>query len=69
MTPTTLIDKIEQEMLFDTEDRLNQSARLAQIYYDATEPQRRAIDRALICICGYSLLTLLQEEGLLEYDN
>jgi len=52
----TLIARIQGLMLSDDTD---DSARLAHDYKHAKPEAQAAMDAALICICGYSLETLL----------
>lgn len=52
----TLIEKIQQLMLSDTED---QSERLKSLYESCVANEKEAIDQAFICLCGYSLKTIL----------
>lgn len=54
----TLIERIYEEMLSDDED---DSDRLKALYEQATPDQKKVLDDALICICGYSLQTLISE--------
>jgi len=43
----------------DNEDQFKQSEQLESLYEIATKTQKKAIDNALICICGYSLDTII----------
>lgn len=52
-----LIDWIEEQMARDDEDRGKQSYRLRILYEESGVAERRALDDALICICGYSFET------------
>jgi hypothetical protein len=54
-----LIDWIEQQMARDDEDRAKQSYKLRVLYEECADAERRALDDALICICGYSFETAL----------
>ena len=58
----TLIDRIEQEMLTDSEDRNRQSQLLKAEYNKAPGVAKEALDNAFICLCGYSLKTLLSDK-------
>jgi hypothetical protein len=64
----SIIDDIETWMMSDTEDREDQSARLVDDYKQSNNAERRAVDRALVCICGYSLETLILN-GNIEEDE
>jgi len=55
----TLIDRVQSEMENDDEDREEQSEILLSIYDDADEKTKSVIDKVIICLCGWSLKTLL----------
>lgn len=52
----SLIQLIQAEMLSDSED---DSERLAALYEQASPEQRKVVDDVLICLCGYSMPSLL----------
>lgn len=54
-----LIEGIFTLMQKDDEDPMKQSDQLEALYEICTDTQKKAIDNALICICGYSLDTLI----------
>lgn len=54
-----LIERITDLILSDDENTDKQSDILTRTYDDANAEKKTAIDNALICICGYSLKTLL----------
>ena len=56
---TTLIERIYRRIQSDDCD---QSDRLARCYERANPNERQAIDDVFICLCGYSLQTLINEE-------
>ena len=56
----SLIDRVQEEMLADDEDREKQSDYLKEAYEDASENEKKAIDRCFIALCGWSLKTLLE---------
>lgn len=56
----SLIDHIQEEMLADDEDREKQSEYLKEAYEDASEKEKKSIDRCFIALCGWSLKTLLE---------
>ena len=61
---TNLVAQISKEMHFDDDD---QSEMLAGIYLAADEVEKDVLDRAFICLCGWSLQTLLntcEKEGV-----
>ena len=55
----TLIERVYRRIQSDDCD---QSDRLARSYERATPNERQAIDDVFICLCGYSLQTLINEE-------
>lgn len=60
-----LIEGIFTLIQKDTEDPIKQSERLAALYEISTDVQKKAINNALICICGYSLDTIINSpEGI-----
>lgn len=52
----SLIESIYTNMASDDED---DSERLATLYANATPDQKKVLDDALICICGYTLSRLI----------
>jgi hypothetical protein len=56
----TLIGWIHNEMNEHDGNRMKQSALLRYHYECCNSRERKAIDDALICICGFSLLTAIQ---------
>ena len=56
-----LIDKIEEQMRTDDADRDKQSEELKTQYENASESEKKAIDDALISICGWSLETIIND--------
>ena len=54
-----LIEGIFTLIQKDTENPIKQSERLAGFYEICTDVQKKAIDNAMICICGYSLNTII----------
>lgn len=57
----TLIDQIEMEVLNDDGNLEDQSLRLLAEYNAASEAEKAKIDNVLICICGYSMNSLLEK--------
>jgi hypothetical protein len=57
-----LIEHITEWIYLDDECTEKQSNFLTQIYKDANENEKAVIDEVLICICGYSLKTLLKDK-------
>ncbi len=64
-----IISDIEYAMQNDDECRFKQSANLAHLYSNMDEAGRRSIDSALICICGWSLETILKNALGLDRVN
>ena len=60
MEEVTLIDSIQEEMLSDDDNRERQSDYLKEAYEDASENEKKAIDRCFTALCGWSLKTLLE---------
>lgn len=54
----SVVSRIAEAILNDDDD---QSERLVNDYQNATPEQKQAIDDALICICGWSLTTLMEQ--------
>ena len=54
-----LIEGILTLMSNDSEDPQKQSDQLEALYEISTDTQKKAIDNAFICICGYSLDTII----------
>ncbi len=60
MEEKTLIDRVQEAMLSDDEDLEEQSAILRSIYEEQGRAARNKIDEIFICLCGWSLETLLK---------
>jgi hypothetical protein len=52
----SLVNRIERAIQNDDDD---QSARLTDLYEKASMPQKGLLDEAFICLCGWSLETLI----------
>ncbi len=59
MIMDNLIEGIFTLMQKDNEDPMKQSDQLEALYEISTDTQKKAIDNAFICLCGYSLDTIL----------
>jgi len=57
---STLIDRIQEEMLSDDEDREEQSEWLEEYYNQSSKEEKDRIDLCFIALCGWSLETLLK---------
>ncbi len=55
------IEGIFTLMQKDEEDPVKESERLEALYEISTDVQKKAIDNAFICLCGYSLDTILNK--------
>ena len=55
----TLIETLFSLMEKDEEDPQKQSEQLEALYEISTDTQKKAINNAFICICGYSLDTII----------
>lgn len=53
-----LVAQVARAILSDDDD---QSEQLAEVYLTGTEAQKDALDRAFICLCGWSLKTLIEQ--------
>ena len=53
----------------DNEDPFKQSEQIESLYEIATNTQKKAIDNALICICGYSLDTILNNPENISIED
>lgn len=60
----TIIDRIENLMQTDDEDREKQSRRLVDEYSSAARSAQEVIDGCFIALCGYSLKTLITDKGI-----
>lgn len=54
-----IIEGIHHLISNDDEDPQKQSESLEALYEISTETQKKAIDNAFICVCGYSLDTII----------
>ena len=63
MDEQTLIDRVEEAMSTDDENREKQSAILLRTYEKASPAEQAKIDECFICICGWSLKTLINKEN------
>ena len=64
-----LIEKVYEEMSSDADGNEKQAEIMEQEYTDATEDQKKAIDRVFIALCGWSLKTLLEGHRATESYN
>jgi hypothetical protein len=54
----SIVSRVQEYMVTDDDD---QSDRLLRDYQAASDVEKKAIDAALICLCGYSLKTIIEE--------
>ena len=66
MNSDNIIENIFALMQND-DDSLRQAEQLESLYEIATETQKKAIDNALICICGYSLDTIINSPETISF--
>lgn len=64
-----VIDRIGALMQSDLEDPDGQSDLLRREYDRADQHTRDAIDAVVICLCGYSLTTLLEDPTIGNPDE
>jgi len=64
-----LIEGIHYLMSNDSEDPQKQSDQLEALYDISTYIQKKAIDNAMICICGYSLDTIINNPESIDLEN
>ena len=70
MTFDNAIEHILYLMQNDTEDTEKQSDQLEALYEISTDTQKKAINNAFICICGYSLDTIINNpENISDGDD
>ena len=53
----------------DAEDKVKQSDQLEALYEVSTDAQKKIIDNVLICICGYSLDTIINNPESISIDE
>ena len=63
MEEQTLIDRVDEAMSTDDEDRKKQSKILLRTYAEAKVEEKAKIDECFICLCGWSLKTLINKEN------
>jgi predicted transcriptional regulator len=56
-----LINAVEDAMSSDDADRDRQSEKLDTLYSEATDVERAVLDKAFVCLCGWTLKTLISE--------
>jgi hypothetical protein len=64
-----LIEKVFEAMSTDGDGNEKQAAIMEDEYMDATEDQKKAIDRVFIALCGWSLKTLIEGHEATESYN
>ena len=64
-----LIEKVYNEMSTDADGNEKQAQIMEDEYMDATEDQKKAIDRVFIALCGWSLKTLIEGHEATESYN
>ena len=64
-----LIEKVYNEMSTDTDGNEKQAQIMEDEYMDATEDQKKTIDRIFIALCGWSLKTIIEGHEATESYN
>ena len=64
-----LIEKVYNEMSTDADGNEKQAQIMEDEYMDATEDQKKAIDRVFIALCWWSLKTLIEGHEATESYN
>jgi hypothetical protein len=64
-----LIEKVYNEMSTDADGNEKQAQIMEDEYMDATEDQKKAIDRVFIALCGWSMKTLIEGHEATESYN
>jgi hypothetical protein len=64
-----LIEKVYSEMSTDVDGNEKQAQIMEDEYMDATEDQKKAIDRVFIALCGWSMKTLIEGHEATESYN
>lgn len=60
MAKQSLIDKIEEAMATDGDRKNSESVRMKRLYKEANAQTKETIDQIFICLCGWSLGTLIK---------
>ena len=58
--PEHLIEFVYEEMTTDTDGDCRQSKRLEDLYNNAGKCGRWHLDEAMMCLCGWTMETLIQ---------
>lgn len=69
MIVDNIIEGIHYLINNDDEDPQKQSDQLEAFYEISTDEQKKIIDNVLICICGYSLDTLINNPENIPWRN
>ena len=64
-----IIEGISTLMQNDNEDPIKQSEILEAFYEVSTDAQKKAIDNAFICICGYTLDTIINSPENISMED
>ena len=65
----SLIEKVFAEMSTDADGNEKQAQIIENEYMDATQGQKKVIDRVFIALCGWSLKTLIEGHEATESYN
>lgn len=64
-----VIDFICNEGINDPDANDKQAERLIRIYEEGTDEQKKALDDAFICICGWSFLTIQEKAPAKDVED
>jgi hypothetical protein len=64
-----LIEKVYNEMSTDADGNEKQAQIMEDEYMNATEDQKKTIDRIFIVLCGWSLKTIIEGHEATESYN
>ena len=58
-----LIERVTREMADDDDNMTKQSELLAEAYERADDAGKKLLDDAFVCLCGWSMKTLLERQA------
>lgn len=57
-----LIEIIFEAMTTDTDGNEKQADRLERLYNEADQTKKKLIDEVMMCLCGWTMKTLIEEK-------
>ena len=60
MSQQHLIEKIFEEMSTDGDADERQAERLVRLYQESSQKEKELIDQVMMCICGWTMKTLIE---------